>query len=205
MKERPPLRPTYPHRLRAATVAVTCSPAMTARMARLNRSLSSFMSRRSDPRGSSRCIPRLHRIHDRPRRAPLIPRRPVTLQRGLHRVLRTPHHPRDHLDRQPLRPVQPTDLRPVLHGQHPNPSLARLQPGSKKGGQNSGDDTGSVFTRRRQKGIPRGIPQRPTTRTWWPRSPPGPSGHGMKGKSGELAGPILDAPPAVIAPAGART
>ena len=65
--------------------------------------------------------PRLDRVHHRPRRRPLVPRRPVRGQRRLHRVPRAPHHPRDLLDRHPLRPVQPADLSPVLHGQHPLP------------------------------------------------------------------------------------
>lgn len=50
---------------------------------------------------------------------------PLGAQRGLHGVLRDPHHPRDHLDRHLLGSVRPAYLRPVLHSQH----LASL-PGS---------------------------------------------------------------------------
>jgi AAA domain/Helix-hairpin-helix containing domain len=85
------------------------------------------------PRSQQLPNPRLHRIHDRPARRPLIAWRAIRSQRPLHRVLRAPHHPGDLLDRHLLGPAQPADLRPVLHGQHLAPSPTRLEPGSTRG------------------------------------------------------------------------
>src|SRR5262245_13916589 len=47
--------------------------------------------------------------------------------------------------------MQPADLSPVLHGQHSlRSSRLDVRRDSVDGGQNSGVDTGSVFSRRRQ-------------------------------------------------------
>jgi hypothetical protein len=92
---------------------------------------------------------RLDRVHDRPTRRPLVPRRRLGRQRPPHGVPGNPRHPGDYLDRHPLGPVQPADLRPVLHAQHPASSPARLEPGSRKGSVFDCRE-GSVFTRRRQ-------------------------------------------------------
>ena len=77
---------------------------------------------------SSTC--RLHGVDDRPRRRPLIARRPLRPQRRPHRVARHTQPAGDRLDPHPLRPMQPTDLSPLVHVDHSPCLLARLEPGS---------------------------------------------------------------------------
>lgn len=85
---------------------------------------------------------RLDRVHDRPLRRPLIPRRLMAGQRLLHRVLRDPQPSGDSPDSHPLRPVQPADLRPVLHVQHLMIVMGWVTAHTEPDGQSSaGNDT----------------------------------------------------------------
>ena len=104
---------------------------------------------------------RLDRINNRTPPGSLILRRRIRTNRCPHRVTSYPQPAGNRLDPQLLSPVQPTNLGPILHVDQSPILPADIQPGSSiehyqwrtrpAGGQNSGGDKGSVFTRWRHR------------------------------------------------------
>ena len=95
---------------------MTCASSALPRLAGPEPFFAAYPARLTAPTEPSRPPdPRLELIRHRPRRRPLIPRRPFRPHRRANRVPGDLHDPGDLLDRQALRPVQPADLCPVLH------------------------------------------------------------------------------------------